>query len=409
MTNPTPHTAPSTLQLAGRLLCLPLVAAQAAVGGQAVMEGVMMRGSTHWAVALRRHDGDIVEVLREHSPFAARHAWARLPLLRGIVALLESLVIGYRALAVSAHYASEWPADDAPPTHTGLASAAGPSAGLAPVSIAPAASAPAAIAPLSSAPEPTERDHTASPVADTPETDDDASDANPDGLKGWQIAIAMVMAMGLSIVLFKLLPVTLVAISPIERTSVWFVLLEVAIKMSLFIGYLVLIGRMADMRRVFQYHSAEHKTINAWESGVELEPEAVNRMSRIHVRCGTAFIVWVFFVAVVVFGTFNRLVDPSFIELLASRAVLLPLVAGLSFELIRFAGRHRGSRIIRGIMAPGLWMQYLTTRECTPRQCEVAIRSLQLVVRDEPALAAPARTVAAAEAGADDEGVRILA
>jgi uncharacterized protein YqhQ len=137
------------------------------------------------------------------------------------------------------------------------------------------------------------------------------------------------------------------------------------------------------MKRVFQYHSAEHKAINAWEHDIELAPELVNQQSRIHVRCGTAFLLWVFVVGILVFGIYGYFRDPSLAEVLLSRVIFLPLLAGLSFELIRFAGKHSDSRALRTALAPGLWLQRLTTRECDPSQCEVAVASLNAVLKYE--------------------------
>lgn len=140
---------------------------------------------------------------------------------------------------------------------------------------------------------------------------------------------------------------------------------------------------MPDMRRVFQFHSAEHKAINAWEQGVSLEPHLVNQQSRIHVRCGTAFMLWVFVVAIFVFGLYGYLFQPSTTELVLSRILLLPVITGMSFELIRFAGKYPNNRMLRAVLAPGLWMQYLTTRPCDGDQCAVAIASLRAVLTRE--------------------------
>lgn len=337
-----------------------LAAQNAAIGGQAVMEGVMMRSPNHWAIAIRRRNGEIVEIHRPHVGYAARHAWARLPLIRGVIALGESLSIGFRALSVSAHYAAEW--EDEEET-TDDATAAMESSGA------------AKVVPIS------ESVDVPSHVAD--ETDEVDSDANPDTLKTWQIAIAFIVAIGFTILLFKVTPVLLTQMFGVPSRAGAFVLVESTLRIGIFIGYLALVGFMPDMKRVFQYHSAEHKSINAWEHGIELEPELVNEQSRIHVRCGTAFMLWVFVVAIAVFATFGYLFHPNLIGIIVSRVLLLPVIAGISFELIRFAGKHPDNRVLRAIMAPGLWLQYLTTRPCAPDQCEVAVRSLQVVLRNE--------------------------
>jgi uncharacterized protein YqhQ len=361
-----------------RAVLVLLAAPVKAVGGQAVMDGVMMRGPGSWAVAVRRHDGTIALQHRPIVSFASRHRWARIPLVRGVVALVESLIIGMRALFVSSEYAIEaveakhgaderYELDQVERAST-LGSVTGASA----------------------VPTPLPHD----------ETD---TDPNPDKLGGWAIAISMIVAIGFSVVLFKIVPVSLMAATPVNRDSWGFVIGEVLIKFAIFCVYLGLVGLMPDMKRVFQYHSAEHKSINAFERGVPLEPEPVNTMSRIHVRCGTAFIVWLFLIGLLVF----RGAQVTFLEgaptwqVILARPVLLPIIAGLSFEILRFAGGHADNRALRVVLAPGLWFQRLTTRECTPEQCEVAIASLESVLEHE-------RTVAAQ--GSDhDEDDRVIA
>ncbi|MCW2920367.1 MAG: hypothetical protein JWL76_241 [Thermoleophilia bacterium] len=345
-----------------------LMAPSAAVGGQAVMDGVMMRGPHSWAVAVRRYDGSIAVQHRELESFASRHRWARIPIIRGVVALFEALIIGMRALFVSSEYAIEG-VEAKYAEEEGEIDAAAEVAELHEVeraaSMSNATSAIGVPVPL-----PHHEDH--------PEPD-------PDKLSTMAIVVAMIVAMGFSIGLFKLVPVSITTLLPIGRDGWTFVIVEAIIKFAIFCVYLLIVGLMADMKRVFQYHSAEHKAINAWERGVPLEPEAVNGMSRIHVRCGTAFIVWLFLVGLVVF----RIAQVTFLkgadtwEIILARPLLLPIIAGLSFELLRFAGKHADNSALRVILAPGLWFQRLTTRECTPEQCEVAIKSLEVVVEHE--------------------------
>jgi len=151
-------------------------------------------------------------------------------------------------------------------------------------------------------------------------------------------------------------------------------------RVGLFIAYLVLISLLPDLRRVFQYHAAEHKAINAYEAGDELEPERVQQHSLIHPRCGTAFLLWVMVIAIFVFAFFGQ---PVWYWLIASRILLLPVIAGIAYELIRFAGKHTGNRILMTLLAPGLWLQRLTTREPTLDQLEVSIRALKDVLQRE--------------------------
>ncbi|MCW2949844.1 MAG: metal-dependent enzyme [Thermoleophilia bacterium] len=384
----------AALARTARTLRVALMSPAAAVGGQAVMDGVMMRGPHSWAVAVRRHDGSIAE---QHHPvvaFSSRHAWARLPLVRGIVALVESLVIGMRALFVSSEYAIEGieaKYDDA--------SAAGGPAEL-----------------RAEARDLHDVEHTASRAATTgamgvpvllPHHEANP-DPDPSKLGTGAIVLSMVVAVGFSVALFKIVPVSLVSLTPIDKHSWWFVIVEVLIKFAIFCVYLTIVGLMPDMKRVFQYHSAEHKAINAWERGVELEPEAVNAMSRIHVRCGTAFIVWLFIIGLFVF----RLAQVTFLDgastwqIILARPLLLPLIAGISFEILRFAGKHADNPVLRVFLAPGLWFQRLTTRPCRADQCAVAIASLQSVLEFERAHAVEHPAAAAA---AHEDAYRVLA
>ena len=176
--------------------------------------------------------------------------------------------------------------------------------------------------------------------------------------------------------LFKVGPALLADLLPIKSGG-WFVIVEGLIRVTLFVAYLGLISLLPDLRRVFQYHAAEHKAINAYEAGEELEPEIVQRYSLIHPRCGTAFLLWVMVIAVFVFAFFGR---PAWYWLIATRVLLLPVIAGLAYELIRFAGKHQKNRIVMTVLAPGLWLQRLTTRQPSLDQIEVSIRALREVL-----------------------------
>jgi uncharacterized protein YqhQ len=297
----------------------------ATVGGQAVLEGVMMRGPGNWSVAVRTPSGVIAHVSRPIDSAMARHWVFRLPVIRGVMALGESLAIGFRALAISANYAAQ-----------------------------------------------EEQKEGAEP--DEVETE----------LSRGALFFAFAVAIGFAIVLFKITPVLLTDLLPISNTG-WFVIVEGLIRVSIFIAYLSLISLLPDLRRVFQYHAAEHKAINAYEAGEELTPEVVQRYSLIHPRCGTAFLLWVMVIAVFVFAFFGR---PAWYWLIATRVLLLPVIAGLAYELIRFAGKHQGNRVLMTLLAPGLWLQRLTTREPSLDQIEVSIRALREVL-DVEARSAP--------------------
>ena len=288
------------------------------IGGQAVLEGVMMRSPAHWALAVRKPNGEIAEHTTPISSPMARHRIYRLPVIRGVVALGESLTIGFRALAISANYAAQdADADDQEEVETELSRGA--------------------------------------------------------------IFVAFAIAIGFAIALFKVTPALITRWLPVE-TDGWFVLVEGLIRVSIFVLYILVISLLPDLRRVFQYHGAEHKAINALEAGEELTPENVQRFSLIHPRCGTAFLLWVMVIAIFVFAFIGQ---PSWPWLIASRILLLPVIAGLAYEVIRFAGKHTDNRFLMTLLAPGLWLQRLTTREPSLDQLEVSIRALREVLRLE--------------------------
>jgi uncharacterized protein YqhQ len=288
------------------------------IGGQAVLEGVMMRGPSNWTLAVRKPNGEIAEHQAEIRSPMARHRIFRLPVIRGVIALGESLAIGFRALAISANYAAQ---------------------------------------------EGTQED--------VEEVETELSRAS--------LFFAFAIAIGFALMLFKVTPALITSWLPIETTG-WFVIVEGLIRVSFFIGYISLISLLPSLRRVFQYHGAEHKAINAFEAGEELTPERVQRFSLIHPRCGTAFLLWVMVIAIFVFAFIGQ---PWWPYLIASRVLLLPVIAGLAYELIRFAGKHQRNRILMTLLAPGLWLQRLTTREPSLDQVEVSIRALREVLRLE--------------------------
>jgi uncharacterized protein YqhQ len=286
------------------------------VGGQAVLEGVMMRGASNWAVAVRKPDGDIAEVHQPIKSPMARHWIFRLPVIRGVVALGESLAIGFRALAISANYAA-----------------------------------------AAEAKEGEEGEEVSTELTRT------------------QLIFAFAIAIGFAVLLFKVSPALITDWIGIKAG--WFVIVEGGIRVTIFVLYLSLISLFPDLRRVFQYHAAEHKAINAYEAGEELKPEIVQRFSQIHPRCGTAFLLWVMVIAIFVFAFFGR---PHWYWLIATRILLLPVIAGIAYELIRFAGKHQKNRILMSLLAPGMWLQRLTTREPSLDQIEVSIRALKEVL-----------------------------
>lgn len=272
------------------------------VGGQAVIEGVMMRSPTSWAVAVRRPDGVIEAVSHELPALTARSRLARVPFIRGVLVLVESLTLGFRALSWSARKAG----------------------------------------------------------------DEDAQ------LSRTQIAGTMVIAVGFVILAFMLLP--LLAARTFDDflgdSSLVFNVIDGIVRLGLFVGYVWLIGKSKEVQRVFEYHGAEHKTIHAYEAGDPLISTEIQKYSPRHPRCGTNFLLIVILIALVVFTLVGR---PSLPWLVASRVLLIPVIAGFSYELLKAAADRPW---MAGAAKPGMWLQALTTREPAGDQVEVAVTGL---------------------------------
>jgi uncharacterized protein YqhQ len=290
------------------------------MGGQAVVEGVMMRGEHSWAIAVRAPEGDIEIEVHDAPEWAQR--WSKFPLLRGVMSLGESMSLGFKALT--------WSANRQIPEEEQLSSRA----------------------------------------------------------MGWTI--------GVSITFFTAVFILMPALAAnglgdlVDLSGFWFHVAEGALRLGIFLGYLLLIGLIPDIKRVFQYHGAEHKAIAAYENDAELTAESAQRFSTEHVRCGTNFLLTVMVVTIVVYAFVGR---PGWLMLIASRVVLIPLIAGLSYEVIRFAARHMHWRWVRILMRPGLALQRLTTRQPTIDQVEVAVASLRAVLTTEQLAEVDARSV----------------
>jgi uncharacterized protein YqhQ len=296
---------------------MPVAGRDAPVGGQAVLEGVMMRGVSTWAVAVRAPEGEIEVTSEPLVSWAKRHRVLRLPVIRGVVALGESLKIGFRALAISANAQIVVEEGEEPP--------------------------------------------------------------KPIGGLAWALTIAMSMA--LAIGLFFVVPVSATSLIKDQLGSAYlFWLVEGVLRTAIFIGYIVAISRLRDLRRVFEYHGAEHKTISCYEAGDRLTPSRAETYSRLHPRCGTSFLLIVMVLAIFVFAPIGL---PEWYWLVLSRVLGIPLLAGLSYEVIKWAGRNRRKRWVRTVMWPGLMLQYLTTREPDREQLAVAIASLEAVLSVE--------------------------
>ncbi len=286
-----------------------VTAPRAAIGGQAVLEGVMMRGP-HWvSTVVLRPDGQVAEEVVHRPSLLVRNRWARLPVVRGVVVLWEALAVGVRALVYSANQAVE--------------------------------------------------SEMGRPLATR------------------EVALSLGLGVGLAVGLFFVFPTVLVRWVDPGLGPVGFNLLEGGLRTAVLVAYVGLVGLLPDLRRVYMYHGAEHKAVNAWEQGVPLVVSEVQRQSRFHPRCGTSFLLVVVLVAVVVFSLLGK---PPLAVRIASRVLLVPVIAGLAYEVIRAGAR---SRWLRPLVAPGLWLQRLTTREPDPAQVEVAIRALRRVLERE--------------------------
>lgn len=280
-------------------------------GGQAVLEGVMMRGRRHMAVAVRAPEGNIVVHDEALTSAIYTSRWSRWPFIRGAIALWDSLVLGTRVLMFSANVAVGEAAG-------GLEAASG------------------------------------------------------------AIWLTVLFSLALATALFFVLPVLLVGVvDTYLRSSFLSNLVEKVFRLTLIVGYIGFVGFLPDIKRVFAYHGAEHKAVNAYEDGAPLEVAAVARYSTAHPRCGTAFLL---VVVVVSFAAFLLLGQPPLLWRIASRIVLIPIVAGVAYELIRLGGKHRRHPVVKVLLAPGMALQALTTREPDSAQLEVAISALKRVV-----------------------------
>jgi uncharacterized protein YqhQ len=280
-------------------------------GGQAVLEGVMMRGRDHWALAVRLPTDDIHLESHDIETAAARHPVLGKPGIRGVIVLWQSLSIGIRALSISARVSS---------------------------------------------PEDVELSSTT---------------------MGISLAVAGVVFLGA----FVVFPAILFDwLRHIIGSGLLANVLEGVFRVGLFLLYLAAIGRTKDIRRVFEYHGAEHKTIAAFEHDEPLTPEAVDRYSTLHVRCGTNFLLIVMILTIIVFAFFGT---PSIAWRIGSRIIAIPLIAAAAYELLRLGARFPNSAIMRAVMTPGLWLQRITTKPPDDRQIEVAIASFREVLRAE--------------------------
>jgi len=277
-------------------------------GGQAVIEGVMMRGQKAVVTAVRRPNGDMAVDTQPLSAIYSGRA-RKTPLLRGIIVLIEAMVLGIKALLYSANVSLE---------------------------------------------------------------------EEEEKISGASVWLMVALAVGLAVALFFIAPLFLTRLlNPYINSSLVFHLIEGFIRVVIFIIYLKLLPLIPDIKRVFAYHGAEHKTINAYEDGVPLEVEAIKKYSTAHVRCGTSFLFAVLIIAIIVFALVGR---PSLWLMIVSRIVLIPVIAALGYEVTYFGARHIKNGFVRAVLAPGMWLQSLTTSEPDDSQLEVALAALSKTV-----------------------------
>ena len=296
------------------------------IGGQAVMEGIMMRNGSRYAVAVRKADGSIVCDRREYHSITEKSRILRLPLIRGVFAMIDSLVLGMKSL----EWSSEQYMDDG----------------------------------------------------------EDAAEEEPSRFEQWLdrkfgekaekviMGGTMAVAVVLAVLIFSVMPTVIAGwLGSWIRSSVLLAFLEGVIRVAIFIAYISLISLTKDIRRTYMYHGAEHKRINCVEHGLPLNVENVLKSSKEHKRCGTSFMLFVMLISILLF----MVVRPQGMGLrILSRILLIPVVAGISYEFLRLAGNSDG-KIINALSRPGLWLQGLTTREPDAAMAEVAIRAVEEV------------------------------
>jgi len=300
------------------------------IGGQAVLEGVMMKGPKSYALAVRKPDNEIEVKVTEYKSFGEKHKGFSIPILRGVVNFIESLYIGMKTLMDSSEYFEEEEATN----------------------------------------EKTKSEET---KAETVAGKDEKKDSSNTAYLVGTLAVSLIIAIGV----FMLLPAFLANfLYKVIDNDFVVNLAEGLLRLAIFLGYVALIVQMEDIKRTFMYHGAEHKSINCMEAGMDLTVENVRKASRFHKRCGTSFVFIVMFISIFVF-MFVR-TDVMWLRLV-SRVALIPVIAGISYEFIRYAGKHQNA-CSNILSAPGLWVQKLTTKEPDDDMIEVAIKSVEGVI-----------------------------
>jgi len=336
------------------------------IGGQAVIEGVMMRGPEKTAVAVRKPDGNIII---EEKTNKVKGGFRKIPIIRGVFSFASSMVIGINALMFSANFYEE----------DGTAKKESTS------NIEKENN-------IENKNNLNQKENNSENIINQEENNientkietvngDVATNnkENKNELSGVALFLTIASSLAISIGLFIVLP-NLVAgfVVEKEKGNLIYNLIEGIVKMAIFLGYMALVSQMKDIKRVFEYHGAEHKTIFCYENGEELTVDNVKKYQRFHPRCGTSFLLFVMIVSIIIYSCVERFENPLINVLF--RLLLLPVIAGISYEIIRFAGRHTDNKWIAWLSKPGMWLQRLTTREPDASQIEVAIASLKAVI-----------------------------
>ena len=314
------------------------------VGGQAVLEGVMMRSPHAWAIACRKPTGEVVTMSEPLERPSEKHKWMAWPIVRGVMTLGYAMSLGYRALRFSANVAIE---DAMQNENTDVATAA------------------SAVPP--------KRSEAELILADSSKTQTREKAA---AISGWLAAANVVISLAFFIFMYKYLP--LLAATELKKANpalggqIMFNLVDGAVRLILFLLFIWGVSLFPDIRRVYQYHGAEHKTVFAFENGDPLETAAVQKYSTFHPRCGTSFLMTVMLISI---GFYMLVPFTTFWARFASRIVLLPVIAGVSYEIIRFAAKHRGS-LFALMTTPGLWLQRITTQPPSDEMAQCAIAAL---------------------------------
>lgn len=362
------------------------------VGGQALIEGIMMRGRYNWAVAVREPDGGIYVEEHDLSSGREKNGWMYWPLVRGCRAMVESLMLGYQALQIAALHAF---ADDGPEEVEPVAADDVPRASAEGSDFAD----DAFVMTTSPAEEQFHTGEHAEVRQVAADADDRTDDAASFGKR--EMAISMALGLVLGVVLFIVAPafVTNLIVGEYDTNTVLWNIVDGVLRVGVFVFYLWLIGRMSDIKRMFGYHGAEHKTIHCYEHGLPLTPENARSFPRLHVRCGTAFLIMVMLIAIFVYTVtpINALIAawgvpdgaPKLALVIVVRILLMPVIAGLSYEItVKWAGSHPSNPLVKVVLWPGMQMQYLTTNEPDDDQIECAIAAMQRVLEREQAEAA---------------------